>query len=130
MQLRRGGGEIIARVKIAGDRVVVTDYGKPQAAIISLDDLAELEAGSHAKFDPSEAVTLKAENIGSNFDEFLRKEGIYDEVKVNSRKRVAAWILKRLDGPTLKTLVSQFQASTKKMPKRLTVAARKPHHAR
>lgn len=32
MQLRREGGNIIARVKIAGDRVVITDYGKPQAS--------------------------------------------------------------------------------------------------
>ena len=42
--------------------------------------LAELEAGRHAKYDPSEAVTIKAETIGINFDEILRKEWIYDEV--------------------------------------------------
>jgi prevent-host-death family protein len=49
MQLRRGGGEIIARVKIAGDRVVITDYGKPQAAIVSLEDLALIEAAKKTR---------------------------------------------------------------------------------
>lgn len=49
MQLRREGGNIIARVKIAGDRIVVTDYGKPQAAIVSLEDLALIEAAKKTK---------------------------------------------------------------------------------
>lgn len=49
MQLRREGGNIIARVKIAGDRVVITDYGKPQAAIVSLEDLARIEAAKKQK---------------------------------------------------------------------------------
>lgn len=49
MQLRREGGNIIARVKIAGDRVVITDYGKPQAAIVSLEDLALIEAAKKPK---------------------------------------------------------------------------------
>ena len=43
MELRREGGDIIARVKIGGERIVVTDYGKPQAAIVSLSDLALIE---------------------------------------------------------------------------------------
>ncbi len=92
MQLRREGGNVIARVKIAGDRVVVTDYGKPQAAIVSLDDLAAIEAGSLAKYDPSETASIKAENIGSNFDDFLREEGINEEVKAKSRKKIVAWL--------------------------------------
>jgi prevent-host-death family protein len=92
MQLRREGGNVIARVKIAGDRVVVTDYGKPQAAIVTLEDLAALEAGSFAKYDPSEAISIKAENRGSNFDDFLREEGIYHEVKEKSRKKIADWL--------------------------------------
>ena len=49
MQVRCEGGNIIARVKIAGDRVVVTDYGKPQAAIVSLEDLTLIEAAKNQK---------------------------------------------------------------------------------
>lgn len=90
MQLRREGGNVIARVKFAGDRVVVTDYGKPQAAIVSLEDLAQLEG--FAKYDLNEAVTFKKVNLGGDFDDFLREEGIYDEVKEKSRKKIAAWI--------------------------------------
>jgi prevent-host-death family protein len=43
MDLRRGGGDVIARVKIGGETIIVTDYGKPQAAIVSLEDLARIE---------------------------------------------------------------------------------------
>jgi len=44
LELRRAGADIIARARIAGDRIVITNYGRPQAAIISLEDLAVLEA--------------------------------------------------------------------------------------
>lgn len=93
MQLRREGGDIIARVKIAGERVVVTDYGKPQAAIVSLEDLAQLEG--YAKYDAKEAISIKQENIGGSFDDLLREEGIYGEVKAKSRKKLTAWVKSR-----------------------------------
>jgi len=34
---------------------------------------------------------MKAENIGSNFDDFLQDEGILDEANVVAIKRVIAW---------------------------------------
>lgn len=43
LQLRREGAEIVARVRVAGERFVVTNYGKPQAALVSLEDLKFLE---------------------------------------------------------------------------------------
>ena len=34
---------------------------------------------------------MKAENIGSNFDDFLQEEGILDEANAVAIKRVIAW---------------------------------------
>lgn len=88
--LRKKGADLIDRVRFGQERIVVTSYGKLAVAIVSIDDLARLE--NCVKFDPAEAVAIKSENIGSEFDEFLREEGIFDKVSKAARKRVAQWL--------------------------------------
>lgn len=43
-QLRNTLGDHVARTAYTGDRVVITRRGKPAAAIVSITDLARLEA--------------------------------------------------------------------------------------
>lgn len=43
MELRRQGADIVARAKLARERIIITNYGKNQAAVVSLEDLAKLE---------------------------------------------------------------------------------------
>ncbi len=38
---------------------------------------------------------LKKGRIGSSFDDFLKEEGIYDEVETTAIKRVIAWQLEK-----------------------------------
>ncbi len=40
-------------------------------------------------------TTRKKGRIGSSFDDFLKEEGIYDEVEATAIKRVIAWQLKK-----------------------------------
>jgi len=96
--LRRTGGGLIDRVHYAKERVIVTKNGKPFAAIVSIDDLAQLEGC--VKYDPADTIAIKPENIGRSFDDFLREEGIYDEVSTATRKRVAQWLTNRKKGIT------------------------------
>lgn len=44
LDLRRDGAAIIARAEVAGERIVITSWGKPRAALVSLADLALIEA--------------------------------------------------------------------------------------
>jgi prevent-host-death family protein len=49
VELRSEIADVLARAKIAGERIVVTKNGKPQAAIVSLADLALIEAAKKPK---------------------------------------------------------------------------------
>jgi len=40
-------------------------------------------------------TTRKKGSIGSSFDEFLKEEGIYDQVETTAIKRVIAWQLEK-----------------------------------
>jgi len=43
-ELVREATDLIYRVKLTGDRYVISRYGKPAAALVSLSDLAELQS--------------------------------------------------------------------------------------
>jgi prevent-host-death family protein len=42
MEIRRTGADAIARVKLTGERIIITNHGTPQVAIVSLSDLEKL----------------------------------------------------------------------------------------
>jgi prevent-host-death family protein len=44
MDLRRRAGELLARVRYAGERFIIEKNGEPTAALIGIDDLRRLEA--------------------------------------------------------------------------------------
>jgi prevent-host-death family protein len=44
MDLRRRAGELLARVRYAGERFVIEKNGEPTAALIGIEDLQRLEA--------------------------------------------------------------------------------------
>ena len=91
--LRREAGDLLGRIQYQHERVTITKHGKPIVAMVPIEDLALIElATKRVKFDPSEAVSINTANIGGDFDDFLRAEGIYDEVKATTRKKVAAWV--------------------------------------
>ena len=54
-------------------------------------------------------MSNKHPNLGSSFDDFLREEGIYEEVKRASVSQVLAWQLKQLmeDQHLTKTQMSE-----------------------
>jgi antitoxin (DNA-binding transcriptional repressor) of toxin-antitoxin stability system len=84
-RIRRQGAEIFARVCYRREEVIVTDYGKPIARIIPMGDaIARL---------PRQGKRINSAHIGSDFNDFLREEGIYDEVSQAARERVARWLL-------------------------------------
>ncbi len=39
---------------------------------------------------------MKNSNIGSNFDDFLQEEGIFEEVEISATKRILAWEIQQL----------------------------------
>jgi prevent-host-death family protein len=41
-------GELVNRTRFGGERVILTEHGRPVAALISVDELAELEAACDA----------------------------------------------------------------------------------
>ena len=44
--LRRSGGDLIDRVRLNDERLIVTKNGKPAVAIISIGELARLDAAA------------------------------------------------------------------------------------
>lgn len=48
-ELKQRLGDIINRVAYGGDRVVLLFYGRPKAAIVSLEDLEQLRQGQKAE---------------------------------------------------------------------------------
>jgi prevent-host-death family protein len=83
-RIRRQGAEIFARVRYRREEVIVTTYGKPIARVVPIVD-------ENARF-PRRGVRVNPANIGSDFDQFLRDEGIFDEVSQAARDRVARWM--------------------------------------
>ena len=91
--LRREAGDLLGRIQYQHEHVVITKHGKPIVAMVPIEDLALIEsARKKAKFDQNEAVAISPAHIGSDFDDYLREEGIYDEVSTAARKRVAQWM--------------------------------------
>jgi prevent-host-death family protein len=91
--LRREAGDLLGRIQYQHERVTITKHGKPIVAMVPIEDLALIESASKkVRSDQSEAVSINPANIGGDFDDFLRSEGIYDEVKASTRKKVAAWV--------------------------------------
>jgi prevent-host-death family protein len=52
-------GELVNRARFGHERVILTEHGKPVAAIISVDELAELQAAANAA-DVAAAAEVKA----------------------------------------------------------------------
>jgi hypothetical protein len=44
--------------------------------------------------------TKKNRHIGSSFSDFLKEEGIYEDVTAHAVKRVLAWQIVTITGPT------------------------------
>jgi prevent-host-death family protein len=157
--LRREAGDLLGRIQYQHERVIITKHGKPIVAMVPIEDLVRIESAlkkaksndqEYVTFESamSEAVSLNPKNIGSDFDSFLKEEGIYDEVKAESRKRVEGWLRSRLSASSLKRMLKRITPNnlhpeinlapiekvpaptSKKSAKRPSKATRKQRHGR
>lgn len=60
MELRRRAGELLARIRYAGERFVIERHGEPIAALVSIEDLRRLEA---PKASPSPEQTAQQQAL-------------------------------------------------------------------
>jgi prevent-host-death family protein len=103
LALRRESGDLLGRVQYHHERMIITKNGRPAVAMVPLEDLALIESAlgmtskkaktndqGVATFNEamSEAVSANPRHIGESFDNFLKEEGIYKQVKATTAKRV------------------------------------------
>jgi prevent-host-death family protein len=70
-QASPGLGELVSRARHDHERVFLTEHGQPVAAIVSIEDLAELERTQDAA-DLAECQAIKSRSVsGVPHDEFM-----------------------------------------------------------
>jgi prevent-host-death family protein len=74
MELRRTGADAIARVKLTGERVTITNHGKPQAAIVPLSDLEKLWRDENQAYLAVDEVTQAQAKTSAEFVEMTDKK--------------------------------------------------------
>ncbi len=77
-QAKNHFSEVLRRAEYGGERVVVERHGKPVAAIVSTDDLRQLEAAENAvDLGDARAALAEAKEQGTiPLDTVLRKHGL------------------------------------------------------
>ena len=70
--------DVLRRAEYGGERVIVERHGKPVAAIVSTDDLRQLEAAENAvDLSDAQAALAEAKERGTiPLDTVLRKHGL------------------------------------------------------
>lgn len=75
-ELRRSGGDLIDRVRLIDERLIVTKNGKPAVAVISIGELERLDAAE---------LNAKTMKIGSTMNDELNEDDEYQLIKLISK---------------------------------------------
>lgn len=74
-------GELVNRARFGRERVVITEHGTPVAAIISVEELAELQAAADAADVATAAAILGQREPGVPHAEFMAAMDALDEAE-------------------------------------------------